>query len=361
MRVVIIGNGPGGVELAKELSGEHEVLIIEREEVPFYSKPMLSHYIAGLIEREKLFPYPIDWYEGKGIGLRLGEEAKLIDRARKVLITDKGEYPYDILVIATGARAREPTVEGKEHLLTLRSIEDADRIKALLEEHGEALIVGGGFIGLELAGNLAKAGYGVKLIHRRDTFLGLDEELSGLIRERLGEAGVEFHLDAELLKADENGIQTSKGYIEGKVKICAIGIVPNVEIARRSGIQTGRGILIDDHFRTSAKDVYAIGDCAEYSGIICGTAKGATGHARVLANILRGKEDRYPFELRSSIFKFGDLPIAIIGKTRGDGEWIDGHTKAFFQDGKLVGAVVIGDIKRAFSIEKELKEELYKA
>ncbi|WP_367884287.1 NAD(P)/FAD-dependent oxidoreductase [Thermococcus sp. JCM 11816] len=224
------------------------------------------------------------------------------------------------------------------------------------------MIIGGGFIGLELAGNLAKAGYGVKLIHRRDTFLGLDEELSSLIREKLEESGVEFHLGAELLKADENGLLTTRGgYVEGKVKICAIGIIPNVEIARRSGIHTGRGILIDDHFRTSAKDVYAIGDCAEYSGIICGTAKAAAGHAKVLANLLRGgKEDRYPFELRSSVFKFGDLPIAIIGKTRGgEGEWLDEHTKAFFQDGKLVGAVVIGDIRKAFSIEKELKKELY--
>ncbi|WP_367884286.1 FAD-dependent oxidoreductase [Thermococcus sp. JCM 11816] len=136
MKIVIIGNGPGGVELAKELSGEHEVLIVEKEEVPFYSKPMLSHYIAGLIEKEKLFIYPLDWYERKGINLKLGEEAKLIDRARKVLVTDKGEYPYDILVMATGARAREPTVKGGEHLLTLRSIEDAEGIKALLEEHG---------------------------------------------------------------------------------------------------------------------------------------------------------------------------------------------------------------------------------
>ncbi|NJE47933.1 NAD(P)/FAD-dependent oxidoreductase, partial [Thermococcus sp. GR7] len=131
--------------------------------------------------------YPLDWYERNEIELKLGEEAKLIDRARKVLVTDKGEYPYDILVIATGARAREPTMEGGKHLLTLRSIEDAEGIKALLEEHGEALIVGGGFIGLELAGNLAKAGYGVKLIHRRETFLGLDEELSKLIREKLEE------------------------------------------------------------------------------------------------------------------------------------------------------------------------------
>ncbi|WP_342764669.1 FAD-dependent oxidoreductase [Thermococcus sp. Bubb.Bath] len=252
MRIVIIGNGPGGVELAKELSKEHQVTIIEREEVLFYSKPMLSHYIAGLIENEKLFTYPLDWYERNEIELKLGEEAKLIDRARKVLVTDKGEYPYDILVIATGARAREPTMEGGKHLLTLRSIEDAEGIKALLEEHGEALIVGGGFIGLELAGNLAKAGYGVKLIHRRETFLGLDEELSKLIREKLEETGVEFHLNVELPKADENGVHTSRDYVEGKVKICAIGIVPNVEIVRRSGIHTGRGILIDDHFRTSA-------------------------------------------------------------------------------------------------------------
>ncbi|MBP1912624.1 NAD(P)/FAD-dependent oxidoreductase [Thermococcus stetteri] len=359
MDVVVIGNGPGGIELAKELSGEHRVTIIEKERVPFYSKPMLSHYIAGLIEREKLFTYPISWYERRGIDLRLGEEAKLIDRARKVLITDKGEYPYDVLVIATGARAREPTVEGKERLLTLRSVEDADRIKTLLEEHGEAVVVGGGFIGLELAGNLAKAGYGVRLIHRRETFLGLDEELSGMIRERLEENGAEFYLETELLKADEGGIYTNRGYVEGKVKICAIGITPNVEIARRSGIHTGRGILIDDRFRTSARDVYAIGDCAEYGGIICGTAKAAIGHARVLAKLLRGEEDRYPFELRSSVFKFGDLPIAIIGKTKGEGEWLDEHTKAFFREGKMVGAVVIGDIRRVFSIERELKRELY--
>lgn len=358
MRVVIVGSGPGGVELAKALSSHFDITIVEKESVPFYSKPMLSHYIAGFVERERLFTYPPEWYEKNGIDLRLGVEAKLIDRARKVLVTDKGEIPYDALVIATGAKPREPAVEGKEHLITLRTLDDAERIKAGLEEEGRITIIGGGFIGLELAGNLAKAGYDVHLVHRRETLLNLDEELSGIIRAKLEAAGVTFHPNADILKADAEGLTTTNGYIPGKLKVCAIGVVPNVEIARKSGIHVGRGILIDEHFRTSAKDVYAIGDCAEYNGIICGTAKAAMGHARVLANLLLGKEDRYSFEFRSTIFKFGDLPLAIMGKTRGESRWLDENTKVFFEGGKMAGAVVIGDVRKAMMLEKELTASL---
>ena len=356
MRVVIIGNGPGGVELANQLSGEHEVTIVEREEVLHYRKPMLSHYIAGLVEKEKLFPYSLEWYEKKGINLKLGVKAEVIDRARKVLITTEGEIPYDVLVIAAGARAREPTLEGKEFVHTLRTLQDAEKIKEQIEKYEDVLILGGGFIGLELAGNLAKAGYKVKLVHRRDSLLGLDEELTRIIMEKLECEGVGFYLNANALKADRDGVFTDKGYIKGKVKICAFGIVPNKEIAVRSGIHAGRGILIDDHFRTSAKDVYAIGDCAEYNGIICGTAKAAVGHARVLANILRGGEDRYDFEFRSTVFKFGDFPIGIIGKTKGEGKWLDERTKVFLEEGRIVGAVVIEDVRRAMMLEKKIKE-----
>ncbi|MDK2870080.1 MAG: hypothetical protein PWP39_1315 [Pyrococcus sp.] len=223
MRVVIVGNGPGGVEIAKQLSDTYEITIIDKEPVPYYSKPMLSHYIAGFISRDKLFPYSLDWYRKRGIEIRIGEEAKVIDRGRKVVITDKEEVSYDVLVLATGARAREPQVKGKEHLLTLRTIFDADRIKENIENSGEAIIIGGGFIGLELAGNLAEAGYHVKLIHRGSTFLGLDEELSSMIKEKLQEMGVKFFLNSELLEANEEGVLTNSGFIEGKVKICAIG------------------------------------------------------------------------------------------------------------------------------------------
>ncbi|WP_367270990.1 FAD-dependent oxidoreductase [Thermococcus sp.] len=139
MRVVIVGNGPGGVELAKALSGEFEVTIIEREKLPYYNKPMLSHYIAGFLPEEKLFPLPMDWYGRKGIDLHLGTSALLIDRARNVLMTSGGEFPYGILVLATGARAREPVVPGKEYLLTLRTLSDAKRIREGLEEEGEML------------------------------------------------------------------------------------------------------------------------------------------------------------------------------------------------------------------------------
>ncbi len=202
MRLLIVGNGPGGVELAKQLSDEYEVTIIEQENLPYYTKPLLNHYIAGTVKKEKLFPYSLEWYENKGIELRLGTKAEVIDRARKKLITSAGKLPYDLLVI------------------------------------------------------------------------------------------------------------------------------------------------------------YAIGDCAEYNGIICGTAKGAMGHARVLANLIRDEEDRYAFEFRSTVFKFGDFPIAIIGETKGNGNWLDNNTKVFLKEGKVVGAVIIKDVKRALELERKIKSRV---
>jgi len=358
MRLVIVGNGPGGVELARRLAGKFDVTIVEKENLPHYSKPMLSHYIAGFIPEERLFPHSIDWYVEKGINLLLGTEAKLIDRFRKVLVTEEGEIPYDILVVATGARAREPPIKGKEHILTLRTLGDAKLIKERLEEEGEITILGGGFIALELAGNLAKAGYAVRVIHRGETLLGLDEETSGIIREKLEETGVKFHLGTGILSADEKGLSTDKGYIRGKLKVCAFGILPNRELAMKSGIHAGRGILVDEHLRTSAKDVYAIGDCAEVGGIIGGTAKAAVEQAKVLSKILEGCEERYDPSFRSAFFKFADFSVAIIGKTKGHGEWIDGNTKVFYDGDKLTGAAVLGDLRKAMRLEKSIKEGL---
>ena len=355
MRLLIVGNGVAGITLAKELSGEFDVTIVDRENIPYYSKPMLSHYIAGFIDKKALFPYSFEWYEKKGIRLKLGVEAKVIDRARKRLITSGGELNYDILVLATGAKAKEAVVEGKEYIKVLRTFEDAESIKDALEHEGRIIILGGGFIALELAGNLAKAGYDVKLVHRRNTFLGLDEELSEILKGKLENAGVKFYLNTNLLKADENGVLTDKGYIDGKLKVCAFGIVPNKEIAMRSGIHTGRGILIDEQFRTSAKDVYAIGDCAEYNGIICGTARASMEHARVLANLLREKEGRYNFEFRSLVFKFADFSIAVIGKIKGNGQWINENIKIFSSQGKILGAVIFNDLKTATKLEKLIR------
>ncbi|ASJ02903.1 hypothetical protein A3L09_06335 [Thermococcus profundus] len=216
--------------------------------------------------------------------------------------------------------------------------------------------MGGGFIALELAGNIAKAGYRVRLVHRGGSLLRLDDKLTGILREKLEESGVEFYLNTNVLSADEKGLDTDKGHIADALKVCTFRIVPNKELAVRSGIHAGRGILIDERFRTSAKDVYAIGDCAEYGGTICGTAKCATGHAGVLANLLVGKEDSYDFTFRSALFKFGDLPLAIIGKTRGEGRWLDEGVKVFTDEERVVGAVVIGNPRRAFEIEKRIRE-----
>lgn len=357
MRLVIIGNGPAGVELAKRVSNHYEVTIIDEAELPFYFKPMLSNYIAGFSRKEDLFQYDFTWYEKNDIRLLAGMKVNKIDLSAKKVFTADVEYSFDILVLATGARPRELAVEGSELLLMLRTFHDAENIKKQLEASDEVVIVGTGFIGLEVAGNLSKAGYKIKMIGKSENFLGLDQELSNIIKKHLEQDGVEFHLTANIEKIDKMGILTDKGYVKGQVKICAIGVIPNKELAKASGINVERGVLIDERFRTSVQDVYAIGDCSEFQGILCGTAKTASEHAKVLADILRGNENSFDFGFRSSIFKFGDFPISIIGRTTQEGKWIDGNTKVFHQQSKIVGAVVLQDIRKAAEMEQRIKEQ----
>lgn len=355
MKVVIVGNGPGGVELAKQLSEEHEVTIVERETVPYYTKPMLSHYVAGLAEEKSLFPYPIDWYEKKGIKLLLGTTAKRIDAEKKVLETDRGNFEYDVLVLATGAKPRALKIPGWERMYTLRTIEDAKRLKEAVEREKDLLIIGGGFIGLEIAGNLSKRGIKLRVVEKMTRLMGLDEELTERIKGELEKHGVEFYLGRDVERIENDVLVTDKEEIPARVILCSIGIVPEVSLAKESGLDVNKGILVDKTFRTSKPDIYAIGDCAEHEGIICGTAKAAMAHAKVLANTLKGIPDEYDFHFRSSYFKFGDFPIAIVGELTDKGEWIDSETKSFYRDEKIVGAVVLSDVRKAREWEERLR------
>ncbi|PLV57044.1 pyridine nucleotide-disulfide oxidoreductase [Thermotoga sp. SG1] len=355
MKVLIVGNGPGGVELAKQLSEDHEITIVEKETVPYYTKPMLSHYVAGDVKEENLFPYSLDWYRKKGINLLLGTTAKRIDTERKILETDKEILEYDTLVLATGAGPRKIQIPGSERMFTLRTIEDAKKLKEAIEKEGELVIIGGGFIGLELAGNLSKKGFKVKVVEKTNSLMGLDEDLTERIKSELEKYGVEFYLGRDVERIENDILVTDKEEIPAKVVLCSIGIVPEVSLAKESGIDVNKGILVDRMFKTSKPDVYAIGDCAEHDGIICGTAKAAMAHAKVLANNLRGIPDEYDFQFRSSYFKFGDFPIAVLGSLTKDGNWLDNETKAFYRDGKIVGVVVFEDMKKAREWEERLR------
>lgn len=355
VKVLIVGNGPGGVELAKQLSEDHEVTIVEKETVPYYTKPMLSHYVAGDVKEENLFPYSLDWYRKKGIELLLGTTAKKIDTKKKTLETDRGTLEYDILVLATGAGPRKLQIPGSEKMLTLRTMDDAKKLKEAIEKERELVIIGGGFIGLELAGNLSKKGFKVRVVEKTTSLMGLDGDLTERIKSELEKYGVEFYLGRDVERIENDVLVTDKEEIPSKVILCSIGIVPETTLAEESGLAVNRGVLVDKTFKTSEPNVYAIGDCAEHNGIICGTAKAAMAHAKVLANNLRGIPDEYDFQFRSSYFKFGDFPIAVLGTLTKDGNWLDSETKAFYRDGKIVGVVVFEDMKKARDWEERLR------
>jgi nitrite reductase (NADH) large subunit len=358
VKIVIVGDGPGGVELAKRLAENHEVTIVEKEDLPHYTKPMMSHYIAGDMPKEQLFPYSLEWYEKRGIKLLLKTEAKRIDLENRVLQTDSGPIEFEVLVLATGARPRRILIAGEQHLLTLRTWKDAERLKEMIEREKDLLIIGGGFIGLELAGNLSRKGYRVKIVEKTNFLLGLDKELTEKIKMRLQNYGVEFFLGRDIKRVEEGFVVTDKEEIPARLVLCAIGIVPETTLAKESGLKLNKGILVDRRFRTSAPNVYAIGDCAEYDGIISGTARSAMEQAKVLAKVLNGQPGEYDFHFRSSYFKFADLPIAIIGRLEGEGKWLDDNTKAFYKNDEIVGVVVLEDMKSARSWETKLRSFL---
>lgn len=355
MRIVVVGNGPAGVEVAKRLSKVHEVTIVEKEELPHYNKPMLSHYVAGEIQKDQAFPYPLDWYEKNGIKLLLKTTATRIDLENRVLETTAGSIGFDVLVLAMGAKPRKLSVPGEQYALTLRTWDDAERLKERVEKEKELLIIGGGFIGLELAGNLSKKGYKVRIVEKTNFLLGLDRELTDRIKNGLQSYGVEFFLGRDIERIEKDVLITDKEEIPARLVLCAIGIVPEVALARESGLKVNKGIFVDRKLRTSSPNVYALGDCAECEGIISGTAKAAVEQAKVLANVLNGQDDEYDFHFRSSYFKFGDLPIAIVGRIDGGGKWIDERTKAFYRDDEIVGVVVFEDMKSARMWEEKLR------
>lgn len=356
MKIVIVGDGPAGAELGKLLAKQNEVTIVEKEELPYYVKPMMSHYVAGDTPKEQLFPYSLEWYESKGIRLLLKTEAERIDIENKILHTSAGALSYDVLVLAMGAKARNISIPGAERMLTLRTWQDAEKLKERIEKEKELLIIGGGFIGLELAGNLSKKGYRAKIVEKTNSLLNLDNDLTEKIMERLEGYGVEFFLQRNIVKIEKDTLMTDKEEIPAKLVLCAIGIAPQIELAKESGLKVNKGILVDRSFRTCAPNIYAIGDCAECDGIISGTAKAAMEQAKVLANVLSGASEEFDFRFRSSYFKFADLPIAILGRLEGESQWIDEHTKAFYKDNQIIGVVVLEDMKTARSWEERLKK-----
>ena len=361
--VVIIGAGHGGVQAAASLREEgydgRILLIGDEAELPYHKPPLSKTFIKDAAAKPQILRADA-FYSGASIDLLLGEIVASLDPAAKRLkLASGGSLAFDHAILATGSRPRLLPIEGGPlaGVLSLRSIADARAIRELAAEVEDVLILGGGFIGLEIAATLTAGGRRVTVIEAQERLLAraVAPEVSAHVAERLAGFGVRVLMRTTVSRIEgENGhvsaILTSAGErIPAKMLIVGIGVVPNTELAAAAGIATANGISVDAQMLTSAPDVLAIGDAASYRHWFTGgdvrleSVQNATDHAKLAARTITGHADAY-----SAVPWFwsdiGDMKLQMVGLTGGSdrqivaGEPADNKFSVFHYAGpKLIG------------------------
>ncbi len=370
MSIVIIGAGPAGITVAETIRRhDSRVPITMISEEPFapYSPPALADYFLTGRE-ETLFWKGHDICERLDVRYISGKSARSVHPQKKTVYLDDGTaVPYDQLVIAAGARLYAP-VDGYDMpgVYNFKSLSAARALQRRVEEGARtALIVGAGFIGVEVAILLREMGLSVRMLDR-SRVLGamLDPETSEIVRGVLQEQGIDLLLgpeyEAVAIVGDgyARGVQVRSGeVIKADLLIAATGVKPNVEFLENSGIAVNWGILVDDYLRTNVPDIYAAGDIAETVDRMTGERyvhaifPNAVAQGQIAAYNVLGFNVAYEGAERMNSLAHLGLPLMAVGEMDGDEEirWRRGRTlrKIFLRNGRIVGFRLFNDLKAA--------------
>jgi 3-phenylpropionate/trans-cinnamate dioxygenase ferredoxin reductase subunit len=273
---VILGAGMCGAAAAQTLREEgfegRVVMIGDESHLPYERPPLSKEYLRGEQEKDQLFVHAESWYQEQDVETRLGMRATAIDLSeRSVTLSDGDSLIFDSLLIATGGRPRRLSEESSDRVLYLRSIEDCERIKARVSKGGRLVIVGAGFIGVEVTASARARGVDVTCLSSTDVPLApvLGPEIGKVYAEIHREHGVDLRTGERVESIDASGdgvvVRTTNGEkIEGDAVVVGIGIQPNTELAEAAGVELANGIAVDEFCRTSHEGVFAAGDVADH-------------------------------------------------------------------------------------------------
>ena len=342
MKYVIIGGVAGGATAAarlRRIDEQAEIILLEKGKYISYANCGLPYYIGGVIaEREKLLVQtPASFGKRFRIDVRVENEVIAIDPEKKTLTIRKAdgkeyEETYDKLLLSPGANPVKPPLEGidSEGIFTLRNVEDTDRIKAYIidKQVKRAVVVGAGFIGLEMAENLHHAGVAVSVVEMGNQVMApIDFSMAAPIHQHLIEKGVSLYLEEGVtrFRRTEEGITVflkSGKTIPADMVLLSIGVRPATALAQQAGLELGEtgGIRVDEHLETSVKDIYAVGDAIEYPHPLTGKpwlnylANPANRQGRIVAdNMALGNTTSYEGAIGTSIAKVFDMTVASTG------------------------------------------------
>ena len=385
-RHLIVGNGVAGITAAQSIAradASAEVHVYGAEAYPYYQRPRLWQYLAGEVEQEDLYFRPLGWYASRGVQVHVDARVTDLDPAEhRIRLADGGWEGYDRLLLATGGRSFVPPFEGvdRKGVFALRSLDDALAIKRYADRVSSVAVIGGGLLGLETARALVTPDRRVSVIELAPHLLPRQLDVTGaqVLQARLEAMGLNIQVGAETHSivgsgrlggnGRAQGVRLKDGRtIEGEVVIVSTGIRSRIELAQEAGLEVNRGIVVDEHLRTSAPDVYAAGDAAEFKGIVYGIIPAAIEQARaVAANMAHGHATTgseaggaaaYQGTVPSTTLKVVGIDLTCLGDSTADGEQVrvlrysDQATGVYkrlaLRENKIAGAILMGDIEDA--------------
>ena len=365
-KLIVIGNGMAAGKLLEELKARvdkaYDITVFGEEPHGNYNRILLSPVLAGEKTLSEIMINDRQWYQDNDIELRTNEKVVAINTLEKTVQNQHGEkFGYDTLIIATGSMPVMLPFPGI-HLpgvITFRDVKDVDSMISAAEKGGNAIVIGGGLLGLEAANGLLKRGMKVTVIHNMPFLMNrqLDEPAAALLKRALESRQLDVRCNAntsEIVGTDHvQGVRMADGeHIRGDLVVMAVGIRPNTVLAKEAGLECARGILVDAEMRTSNPHIFSIGECVEFNGEVFGLVAPLYDQAKALAKVLVGEAAAYSVKSTATKLKVTGIDLFSAGDfAPGDDRdeivlqdpAMGVYKKIVLKDNKIIGSVLYGD------------------
>lgn len=360
--IVIAGAGIAGLsaaEAARKAAPDAEIILISSEkELPYY-RLNLTRYLAGEAADEDLPIHSAEWYEEQRIHIQTGRELmKLLPREKTIMLADGATVEYDKLIVTTGARPFVPPIPGSdmEHVHTLRTVNDAKAILSDVEKGTQVVCIGGGILGLETAGALARHGAGVTVLEAFDHLMPrqLNAAAGEVLAKHLYTLGIDVLTQVKAERILPHTVELADGItLPADMVILTVGVRANHQMLSDAGLPVNQGVLVDNFMRTSNPGILAAGDVCEHDGVMYGSWTAAQYQGKIAGMNAAGVPTEFGGIPRSHMLKVLGKDMFSIGEIRSnDGSYTciddqseDNYRMFMLHDGVLIGALLLGDLK----------------
>lgn len=381
-KFVVIGNGVAGLNAAKEIRNRNKtcsITMVTNEPYISYNRPMLTKTLLADVSAKQLVVEKEDWYKENNINVMLNEEVKSLDSNKKeITLASGGVLQYDKCIYALGAECFVPPIKGadKPEVIAIRRIADVEKVRKLAKTAKNAVVIGGGVLGLEAAWEIRKANCHVTVVEMMTSLMSrqLDNEASDMILKAAEKQGIVMKLGATVEgiegESSVTGVKLGSGEVlMADIVIVSSGVRANVAIAKDAGADINKAIVVNEKMETSIKDVYACGDCAEFNNINYALWSEAAEMGKVAGANAAGEETTYQTILAPLTFHGMDTSLYAIGDNGKNpnakyktvvfkDEAKHTFEKYYFSNKRLVGVTLIGDTSKMAKVTEALQKPM---